>query len=401
MPIYICKIVDRDGKRRELVREAQSEEILVRELSKEELYPINVRKTAEKNAGLKARKRYSRASILEFTNTISLLLSSGLSLRDALEVAQTIFLKGDVNEMVVVLLEELQKGKSVYNSLKDFESSFPPIFNGFVKIGEKLGSLEGSFSRLSEYMSREQELKNKLSTSLIYPVLVLTVAIVGIGAISLFVIPRIRDIFLQIGSQLSKRLETMVRFLNIALGCVIAFLVIGTIAAVAFIVLKRGRKSAALSLDRILLRIPIYGRLKYIKECLNFLYAMETLTEGGYTVEDALIESSAVVSNLAFRTAILNARDRVLKGEDLSRAMFDEPVFAERIARWVAIGERSGNIGSVFQQLSRYYQGELERWTSRFMSLIEPVLILFVGGIIFFIIVFFITPIFSVYEELF
>lgn len=401
MPIYICKIVDRDGKRRELVREAQSEEILVRELSKEELYPISIRKTAEKNAGLKARKRYSRASILEFTNTISLLLSSGLSLRDALEVAQTIFLKGDVNEMVVVLLEELQKGKSVYNSLKDFESSFPPIFNGFVKIGEKLGSLEGSFSRLSEYMSREQELKNKLSTSLIYPVLVLTVAIVGIGAISLFVIPRIRDIFLQIGSQLSKRLETMVRFLNIALGCVIAFLVIGTIAAVTFIVLKRGRKSAAMSLDRILLRIPIYGRLKYIKECLNFLYAMETLTEGGYTVEDALIESSAVVSNLAFRTAILNARDRVLKGEDLSRAMFDEPVFAERIARWVAIGERSGNIGSVFQQLSRYYQGELERWTSRFMSLIEPVLILFVGGIIFFIIVFFITPIFSVYEELF
>jgi type II secretory pathway component PulF len=91
----------------------------------------------------------------------------------------------------------------------------------------------------------------------------------------------------------------------------------------------------------------------------------------------------------------------VLKGESLSAAFLQTPVFSERIGRWIAVGERSGDSGQVFAQLRRYYQGEIEKWSSRFMTLIEPVLILFVGAVILAMILFFVTPLFSIYKGVF
>jgi general secretion pathway protein F len=107
-----------------------------------------------------------------------------------------------------------------------------------------------------------------------------------------------------------------------------------------------------------------------------------------------------VTSNRAFRDGLTVARDSIVRGENLSAAFLGNPVFSSRIGRWVAVGEKAGQVEQVFGQLRRYYQAEIERWSTRFMSLVEPVLILGVGLIIFLIIIFFITPIFSIYEGL-
>ena len=117
-------------------------------------------------------------------------------------------------------------------------------------------------------------------------------------------------------------------------------------------------------------------------------------------MEDALEQAAATAGNRAFRAGLLECRARVLKGENLSTAFLQTPVFSERIGRWVAVGERSGHIEQVFAQLRRYYQGEIEKWSARFMSLIEPALILLVGAVILALILFFVTPIFSIYEGL-
>ena len=164
--------------------------------------------------------------------------------------------------------------------------------------------------------------------------------------------------------------------------------------------MKKNNKALSDKLDWLLLKLPLVGRLKYLTEVLNLLFTMETLTGGGFTIEDALLESGEVVGNNAFRSGILQARESIIKGENLSKAFLENSIFSERLGRWIAVGERSGQIEQVFAQLRRYYQGEIEKWSSNFMNLVEPIIILLVGIIIFVIIFFFITPIFSIYEGL-
>ena len=161
---------------------------------------------------------------------------------------------------------------------------------------------------------------------------------------------------------------------------------------------RRRRPAFAERLDRLALKLPLIGRLSRLQQMLNLTFAMETMTAGGLAVEDALQEAEGVVQNRALRAGIRGARARLLKGESLSRAFLADPVFPERLGRWMAVGERSGQVAPVFAQLRRYHQEEIEKWSTRFMSLVEPVLIVLVGIILLVLILLFITPIFSMYE---
>jgi type II secretory pathway component PulF len=214
----------------------------------------------------------------------------------------------------------------------------------------------------------------------------------------IFVLPRIQAMFQQLGAALPARLSSA---LGLFRGAVLGggLLLAGALAAVLVLsALRRSNPALALALDRLVLRLPVYGRVRYLREILNLLFALEMLTAGGFSVEDALGESAEVTGNQAFRAALTKARESIVGGENLSAAFLSSPVFSSRIGRWVAVGERAGQVEQVFGQLRRYYQVEIEKWSSRFMNLVEPILILGVGLVIFLVIIFFIMPIFSIYE---
>jgi type II secretory pathway component PulF len=400
MPIYRCQVTDKRGRTSTLLREAPSQEVLIRELNREEVYPLEVRAAPEGGAALRRQRRFSRAAVMEFTSSISLLLSSGLTFRDALEVAQTVFLKGEVNRLVVRLLESIRKGRSVTEFLEDMGGALPPVMRGFIRTGERIGSLESAFKQMAEHLGEEKKIRDRLVGSLIYPVLVLAVAVAGITGIITLVLPRMQAIFAEIGAGLPDRIQSAVRLFQGALIAAAALAGALLAAGVILWALRRGSDAAAQRIDRLLLKLPVIGRIRYLRDILNLLFTLEALTSGGFPVEDALEQAAGTAGNRAFRAGLLECRGRVLKGGNLSAAFLQTSVFSERIGRWIAVGERSGHIEQVFAQLRRYYQGEIEKWSSRFMSLIEPVLILFVGAIILAMILFFVTPIFSIYEGL-
>ncbi len=400
MPVYQCKAIDRGGKTIDFIQEALSEDVILRELSTKGLFPIHIKVADKADKVSRRKRRFSKNSIMEFTDTLTLLFSSGFTLKNALEIAQTIFIKGPVNEIVVRLLEKIKKGNSFNESLNDFGESFPPLYRGLVKVGETAGSLKPVFQRLTEYLKNDKALKEKLISSMMYPVLVLSVAFIGIVIMITFVFPRINAMFSQLGTALPARMEMMMGILNVFLYTV--FLLIGAVAALIFVlsVIHKKQNDIARKLDSVILKIPVIGKIKFLKEGLNFLFAMETLTGGGFSIEDSLETSSVVVKNLALRSGILDAREKIIKGENLSQAFIDNPVFPERFVKWISIGEKSGHIEKAFAQLRGYYQNQLEKWFSRFMNLIEPVLILIVGVFIFLIIIFFVMPIFTIYGNI-
>jgi type II secretory pathway component PulF len=400
MPVFYCKVVDDKGKTAEFIRETSSEEILIRELSADRLFPIVIERAGTREVKAKGKKRYPKNLIIEFTDTLALLLSSGLIFKEALEVAQAVFQKGRLNRLAATLLDKIKKGISFHEALEEFGSSFPPLYRGMVKVGEKVGSLEQAFKGLSLYLTEEKKLKEKFIGSLMYPAMVLSVAFVGIFILIFFILPRIKGIFTQLGSQLPQRIESITRVLNVLIIAGVAGVVFLLVLFAAVYLIRKTGGSMAERLDRLILRVPVLGHIRSLRESLNFLFAMETLTGAGFAVEDALLEAGNVVENRALRSGIFTVRDKILRGEALSAAFMENAVFPERLSRWVHVGEKSGNIEKAFAQLRSYYQGEVERWSTRFMNLIEPVLILMVGAIIFLFIIFFVMPIFTIYGSL-
>ena len=400
MPIYKCKVVDKGGKTTDFIQEALSEDIILRELSSQGLFPLQIRETEKDEKKTNKKKLLSRKTVIELTDTLSLLLASGFTLKDSLEIAQTIFIKGPVNNVIVMLLEKIKKGKTFHDSLNDFGNSFPPLYKGLVNVGEKTGLLGPSFKRLSQYLKTENELRDKLVNSMMYPVLVLGVACIGIVTMIVFVFPRISSMFAQLGTVMPKRMQLMIDLMNRSL--IIGSFVIAAVIIAVFILMMIHKKqgNAAMKIDRFLFKIPVIGKIRFLKEGLNFLFAMETLTGGGFSVEDSLETSSGAVKNLALRAGILEARERIMRGESLSEAFSNNTIFPDKLVKWFSIGEKSGHIDRAFSQLRGYYQNQLEKWFSHFVNLIEPILILIVGVFIFLIIILFILPIFSIYERI-
>ena len=148
MPVYVCRVSDEKGKVEEFLREAVSEEPLLRELSSERRFVLSLKELAVGEAAPEVGRRYSRKEVEELTDLLTLMLGSGLSLKDALDVAQTVTKRGSGNDLVTLLLERIRKGSTFAAALDGGGSSFPPVYRGMVRIGERIGSLDQVFVRL-------------------------------------------------------------------------------------------------------------------------------------------------------------------------------------------------------------------------------------------------------------
>jgi type II secretory pathway component PulF len=398
MAVFLCKVADNDGRILEFSRESSSEDALLRELQSENYHPLDIAAETDRGAEKSSRvKRFKPRAVLDFTDTLGLLLSSGLSLKDALQVALTIFKKGHERQIIARILDQLNKGVSFFNALVGFGDNFPPLYRGLVRIGEKIGSLDTIFSRLSKYLSDNKKIRDKIVGSLMYPLFIVLLIVVGAILMTFVAFPALAGVFTQLGSDAAKEIETRLIIYNIAMGLVFA-VILGLSAAMAVMMFLRKRGDAiGIRIDAFLIRLPIFGTITLYRESMNFLFAMETLTGSGYSIEEALNEASLVLKNHALKSAVGEIRERVIRGESIATAFQNQKLFPERISQWLLVGERSGQVEKVFAQLNTYYQGEIDKWTTRFMGLVEPVLIIFVGAAVMIFVLLFILPIFTMY----
>jgi general secretion pathway protein F len=396
MPVYVCRVADAKGGIGEFLREAASEESCLREVAEKHPYVLSIVELPAARADWMRRRR-SRRVIQDLTEMLALTLASGLSLRDALEVAETVFARGEGNELVALLRERLSKGGSLTEALQHAGAGFPRLYTGMVRVGERIGSLDQVFTQLSALLKMEKALRDRFSSALIYPVIVLGVAAASAVFIVAVLFPRLREIFSQLGPAAAGNVESLMNGLGTALTVVGIVLGILLALGAGMLVVRRRGGGLAIRIDRFLLAVPLVSTFLGQREMLNFSFAMEALTAAGVGVEEALAEGAGVMTNLAFALEVRGLRERLLKGERLSEAFAASKLLPERIAQWMAIGERVGHVEKVFGQLRAYYQREVDKWIDRLMALIEPALIAGLGILIIAFVVFFILPVFSLY----
>ena len=398
MPYFRGKAINSEGKTVRFDREAESRERLLQDLRFRGLAPVKVREVSRD--GFKAKKRLPFGAVMDLTETLGHLLSSGLSLKDALAIALTIFRKGTVRRIASELANRIEKGSSLYQALEESEMSFPPIYRGLVKIGEKIGSLENIFDRLTIYLRERKLFREKMLNALTYPMVILAVAVTGIGLLGLYIAPKMEEIYHQFGAGLPEEMSFRLSLYRSALAIGGLIILAFVAAGLLFRLIRRGSESFAERWDRLTLAIPVLGKIQMYRENLNFLFAMEILTESGYPVEDALAEACFAVENRALRASIQSIGTRIRRGALLSQAFLQDTLFPERIGQWLIIGERSGRVEAVFRQLRMYYQAEIDKWSARVMTVIEPAFMILVGIIIVVFLLIFVLPVFTIYRDL-
>jgi type II secretory pathway component PulF len=397
MPVYQCRVTDGTGRITEFSREAVSEEPLLRELASRRLFVLSLREAAEGEVRGGRGGRFSRNMVGELTDLLTLMLGSGLSLKDSLEVAETVCTRGKAAQLVTLLLEKIRKGSSFASALEAAGSSFPPVYRGMVRIGERIGSLDLVFPRLSSYLAEEKKMRERVAAALLYPAVVLGVAFMSAILIIVVLFPRLRDIFAQLGPGMGTKVESLMTSLTSVFAGAVALAAIAAFCAVWAMRARRHGGSSALRIDACALRLPLAGTFLLQRELLNFSFAMEALTAAGVGVEEALSESAGALRNSALKREIARIREHVMNGGHLSAAFARSTLFPARVARWVGIGERVGHVEKVFTQLRTYYQQEVEKWVTHLMTVIEPAIIVVLGILITLFVVVFIVPIFSLY----
>jgi type II secretory pathway component PulF len=367
-------------------------------------YPVNVKPpggTRENplyagfHGGLNTKK-----ALPDFTGMMELLIESGLSLKDSLEVLVSADLRSAASLLGNRILELIRRGSSFAEAVQTMDGVFPPVYRGMIRVGDKAGSVEKVFSRLRNYLDRQKTLKDKISAALAYPAMVLFLALAGSLGMVFFIMPKLETVFGVFGGNSAEEIRRNIGVIKLMLSGFAGTAVVTLTAAVILFRLGKTRENIGLFVDGLCLKIPVLGVFLSLRESLNFSFAMEVLASGGVPVETALAEAAGAVSNRAYRLSLLRVRDRVMSGGSLSAAFAADPVLPPYISRWTAVGEKSGRTETVFTQIRLYFQDLIERRTTKFLLLIEPALIITIGIILMGLIAGIVLPLFSVYGNI-
>ncbi|MBN2651885.1 MAG: type II secretion system F family protein [Spirochaetales bacterium] len=395
MKSYECSVISLSGEKKTIERQANSADEVARLLEAEGFFCEKIKDLS--SDGKKTRKKYGFATVLEFTETLYMFVASGISINQSFELMKTLFKKSKTGGLVDDILEKIRRGDTFHSAIEANGSSFSPVYRGLISISEKTGQYERVFERLVFFMKKEKKLKEQLVSSMIYPLFVMTFAIIGVTLLSFFVFPKLVDGMVGFSGEVPASLQKSIRFmdnLKISLVFVIVFVILLSI----FISLKKVSSKIKRFMDALLLKIPLIKSYLINKECLSFCFAMESLTSCGVSVEDAMEDSLEVFTNLVFRDAIEKALGDVRKGSGLHESFADSKIIPDIMTKWLYIGEKTGQVESTFLQLRNYFSDKVDKVLSRVVSLAEPVLIMLTGMFVLLIAVKIVLPLFSMYR---
>ena len=395
MPLYRCIVINSTGRKSEVIKEVSGEDDLISSFGKHETFLVSFDLIDKKDI-YNIKKHFSHNIISAFTDIMASLLNAGLNLQNSLELCGSISNNTKVKELCITLAEGMKRGDPFHSVLKIYSSSFSPLYQALVRLGEQTGSVGKVFERMSSYLQSDKTIRDKIINALLYPAIVLLVAIMGCFGIVLYILPKMRDIFLAFdsgGNNIRIEIESIYNSLWIFLGLSIVFVA----SVVAVIILYKASERFALLFDSLVLKIPVLGSFISSIQTLNFAFAMEMLTSSGITVSKALQESVIVVSNRSFKKSITVINKELMQGGSLSDAFLKCKDFPGYVGIWIAVGERTGKVSHIFEQIRTYFQNTINNSTQKMMNMIEPILILMIGIVIFILVMQFVLPVFALY----
>ncbi|MFA5165053.1 MAG: type II secretion system F family protein [Candidatus Omnitrophota bacterium] len=418
MAIFNYVAIDKDGKETKGRLEVAGNQEAMDQIRQKGLYPISITEEKSKSDALSSRAReasgdvkpaksamtfsFGRVSAKQvtiFTRQLATLIGSGLPLVRALYVLERQEKAGLLKATIRGLAEQVEGGSSFSEALSKFPRAFEPLYVNTVKAGEAGGVLEVVLTRLAEFAEKSQRLEGRIKSAMIYPALVLTMALSVLGFLITFIVPK----FLQIFKEMNVELPVMTKVLLVVSDFAKSKWYIGLgligLGIMLFNILYR-LPATKLLIDKAKLEIPVMGPLVRKIAIARFSRTLGTLLSSGVPILQSLMVAKDTTGNEAMARSIVVVHDAVREGETVAKPLLKAGLFPAMAVNMISVGEETGALDQMLLKVADVYDEEVDVTVTGLMSILEPFLIIGLGLIVGFIVIAMFLPLFQLVTAL-
>ncbi|MDD2688679.1 MAG: type II secretion system F family protein [Candidatus Omnitrophica bacterium] len=396
MSTYQYTAKDKAGKTIIGILEGASDSEVAETLHKRELIVLSVEQAKKKALKAGAKDRNVKLDdLLIFSRQLATMIDAGITLVNALGILAEQIESKQLRNVVTVVRQDIEAGMNFSDALAKHPAVFSELYINMTRAGETSGMLDEVLDRLASYLEKTAALTRKIKSSLIYPIVVVSIAILITAVLLLKVVPTFKGIFEMLGGSLPLPTQILIGISDLFRKYFL-FVLIGLVAIVVllkrYITTEKGRYN----FDRGKLKAPVLGPLFRKVAVAKFSRTFSTLVKSGVSILNALEIVSKTAGNKVIEESVLNCAKSVRDGEPISKPLSKSGVFPPMVCRMISVGEQTGQLEKMLSKIADFYDEQVDAATSALTSLIEPMVITFLGVVIGGIVISLFLPIFKI-----
>ena len=391
--LFLWEGTDKRGKRVKGELRGPDRNLVKGELRRQGILATRVRKKPKPLISL--GNGITPKDIALFTRQLYTMINAGIPLVQALDMVSQGGKKPKLQELIRSVKNDVEGGTSFTESLRKHPLYFDDLYCSLVKAGEEAGVLDILLEKIASYKEKTESIKAKIKKAMIYPAAVVTVAVVVTAVILIFVVPQFESLFQGFGADLpafTRMVVNLSRFMQAWWWAILG----GAVGGMVFLVESHKRSAKVRrKTDELSLRIPIIGKILDLSANARFARTLSTMFASGVPLVDAMASVAGATGNAVYSDAVLEMRDAVSTGQQLNFAMRQTGLFPEMVVQMVAIGEEAGSLSDMLAKAADFFEEDLDNMIDSLTTLMEPIIIVFLGVVVGGLVVAMYLPIFK------
>ncbi len=392
MPKYIYKARTPTGKVVSDTIEALTQKEVIEKLRSLKYIVIEVKEFKESslktflNKLLPFKNKIKSSDLTIFSRQLATLVSSGVPLVQGLSILEEQFESPAFKNVIKSIRTDIEAGVSISDAMKKHPNAFSELYIGMIHAGEVGGILDQVLDRLASYLESSEELKAKIKSAMMYPIIVSCVAVGAAIVMLTVVVPRFAALFAEMGAKLPAPTQMLVDLSNFLKKWIWLFILVGVIVVIIFRRVYKTNYKFALKVDSMLLKAPIVGDVIKKTAIAKFTRTLGTLVKSGVAILQAMETVAKTAGNKLIEKTIMEARESIRGGERIAEPLKRSGVFPPMVVQMISIGEETGALDSMLTKIADFYDSEVSAAIEGLTGMIEPLIIVFlavvVGGMV-------------------
>ena len=395
LPTFVWEGVDKRGKKMKGEQQARNANLLRAELRKQGIQPGMVKAKPKPLFG-GAGKAVTAKDIAVFSRQLATMMKSGVPIVMALEIIGNGQKNPKMKALVDDLRLELESGSSIYEAMSKHPVQFDELYRNLVRAGESSGALETVLDTIATYKENIESIKGKIKKALFYPTAIIGVAILVCGILMVYVVPIFKEQFTSFGADLPAFTQLVFGFSDILVTWWWLGLIGALAAFAAFMYVYKRSTKLQHTVDHLMLKIPVIGQVLHNSAIARFSRTLAVTFKAGVPLVEAMDSVAGATGSRVYTDAVLQMRDDVSVGYPLNVAMKQVGIFPHMVVQMTAIGEEAGALDTMLYKVAEFYEEQVNNAVDAISSLIEPFIMVVIGGMVGSIVIAMYLPIFKI-----
>lgn len=381
--------------------DADSKEAVVKELRKRNLIVVSVievKAAKRKNFSI-GKENVKSDELVIFTRQLSTMIEAGIPILQSLDALEEQITQSYFKGIIAGIRQDVSVGNSLSAAFGKYPTVFDNLFVSMIKAGEIGGALNVLLDRIASYMEKDLKLRRKVQTAMVYPSVVMTMALLITILLLIKVVPTFKGIFESLGKELPAMTQALI-FVSDNLRSSLLWVIVGVVVVFFLFTKYRKTEKGSLQVDRMVLHLPVFGSLIQKVSISRFSRTLATLIQSGVPILTALDIVGKSSGSRVIEVTVKDAAKRIQEGESISQPLIQSGVFPQMVTRMISVGEKTGKLDTMLTKIADFYEDQVDAAVAGLTSMIEPLIIGFLGIVVGFIVIALFMPIISLTSAL-